>query len=102
MDTNSQKVVNMSTVKADKSQAENEDINAKYMKLVTMYNDNMKAAQARINQLSMANAFKRLDYLYDVVTHASCFSADFVEKCRVEFEASVMPKEEKQEETKDE
>lgn len=58
---------------------------------------------ARMQEMDMANMFKRLDYLFKVVENGTMFDSDFVNKCVDEIENVMMPKEEPSEEdTKEE
>ena len=43
-----------------------------------------KTAQEKINDLSMYNTFKRLDYLFKVLETCTLFPTEFVEKCATE------------------
>lgn len=42
---------------------------------------------AKLQELNMANMFKRLDYLFKVVENGHMFKQDFVEKCIAEIES---------------
>ena len=58
---------------------------------------------ARMQEMDMANMFKRLDYLFKVVENGTMFDPDFLNKCIDEIENVMMPKEEPSEEdTKEE
>ena len=41
----------------------------------------------KLQELNMANMFKRLDYLFKVVENGHMFKQDFVEKCIAEIES---------------
>lgn len=52
---------------------------------------------AKVQELNMANVFKRLDYLFKVVESGHMFKQDFLEKCITEIESlmTVSEQEEK-------
>lgn len=54
---------------------------------------------AKLQELNMANIFKRLDYLFKVVENGHMFKQDFLEKCIAEIESlmTVSEQEEKPE-----
>ena len=55
---------------------------------------------AKIQELNMANIFKRLDYLFKVVENGHMFQQDFLEKCIAEIEELLtVPEEDNKEET---
>lgn len=59
---------------------------------------------ARLQEVNMANVFKRLDYLFKVVENAHAFNEEFVAKCVAEIEdLMTVPEseEEVEEETED-
>lgn len=57
---------------------------------------------AKIQELNMANMFKRLDYLFKVVENGHMFKQDFLEKCIAEIESIMtVPEQEEEPETTD-
>ena len=57
---------------------------------------------AKIQELNMANMFKRLDYLFKVVENGHMFKQDFFEKCIAEIESIMtVPEQEEEPETED-
>ena len=55
---------------------------------------------AKIQELNMANVFKRLDYLFKVVENGHMFKQDFLEKCTAEIESIMtVPEQEEEPET---
>lgn len=57
---------------------------------------------AKIQELNMANVFKRLDYLFKVVENGHMFKQDFLEKCIAEIESLMtVPEQEEEPETVD-
>lgn len=57
---------------------------------------------AKIQELNMANVFKRLDYLFKVVENGHMFDQDFLEKCIAEIESIMtVPEQEEEPETTD-
>ena len=55
---------------------------------------------AKLQELNMANMFKRLDYLFKVVENSRMFKQDFLEKCVAEIESIMtVPKQEEEPET---
>lgn len=57
---------------------------------------------AKLQELNMANMFKRLDYLFKVVESGHMFKQDFLEKCIVEVEnLMTVPEQEEKPETED-
>lgn len=55
---------------------------------------------AKMQELNMANMFKRLDYLFKVVENGHMFKQDFLEKCVAEIESIMtVPKQEEEPET---
>lgn len=57
---------------------------------------------AKIQELNMANVFKRLDYLFKVVENGHMFEQDFLEKCIAEIESIMtVPEQEEEPETTD-
>ena len=55
---------------------------------------------AKIQELNMANVFKRLDYLFKVVENGHMFKQDFFEKCIAEIESIMtVPEQEEEPET---
>nr|UVM91993.1 MAG: hypothetical protein [Bacteriophage sp.] len=57
---------------------------------------------AKIQELNMANVFKRLDYLFKVVENGHMFKQDFFEKCIAEIESIMtVPEQEEKPETTD-
>ena len=55
---------------------------------------------AKLQEVNMANMFKRLDYLFKVVENAYAFNNEFVSKCIIEIEELItIP--ESEEENKD-
>lgn len=57
---------------------------------------------AKIQELNMANVFKRLDYLFKVVENGHMFKQDFFEKCIAEIESIMtVPEQEEEPETVD-
>lgn len=57
---------------------------------------------AKIQELNMANVFKRLDYLFKVVENGHMFKQDFFEKCIAEIESIMtVPEQEEEPETTD-
>lgn len=59
-----------------------------------LYQKLMKEIQAR----DMANMFKRLDYLFEVVKNRECFNEQFVHECISEIEVALTPVEPEEEE----
>ena len=50
---------------------------------------------AKLQELNMANMFKRLDYLFKVIENGHMFKQDFLEKCIAEIESLItIPKQE--------
>ena len=57
---------------------------------------------AKLQELNMANMFKRLDYLFKVVESGHMFKQDFLEKCIAEIESLMtVPEQEEKPETED-
>ena len=57
---------------------------------------------AKLQELNMANMFKRLDYLFKVVENGHMFKQDFFEKCIAEIESIMtVPEQEEEPETTD-
>ena len=56
---------------------------------------------AKLQELNMANMFKRLDYLFKVVENTGVFSIDFHTRCVEEIESLMTIPEEPQEEKKE-
>ena len=57
---------------------------------------------AKMQELNMANMFKRLDYLFKVVENGHMFKQDFFEKCIAEIESIMtVPEQEEEPETTD-
>ena len=57
---------------------------------------------AKLQELNMANMFKRLDYLFKVVKNGHMFDQDFLEKCIAEIESLMtVPEQEEEPETVD-
>lgn len=57
---------------------------------------------AKLQELNMANMFKRLDYLFRVVENGHMFKQDFLEKCIAEVESLMtVPEQEEKPETED-
>lgn len=57
---------------------------------------------AKLQELNMANVFKRLDYLFKVVENGYMFKQDFFEKCIAEIESLMtVPEQEEKPETED-
>ena len=55
---------------------------------------------AKLQELNMANVFKRLDYLFKVVENGHMFKQDFLEKCIAEIESLIeVPEQEDKPET---
>ena len=62
-----------------------------------------EAMYRQMQQMNMANIFKRLDYLFNVIKERTAFPQEFVEKCTNEIVSLLtIPEEQKQKETKDE
>ena len=60
-------------------------------------------ANKKIQELQMFNAFKRIDYLFEVIKHPEMFNVDFVEKSSKEIEEFLtLPDEQSKEEDKNE
>lgn len=56
----------------------------------------------KLQELNMANMFKRLDYLFKVVENGYMFKQDFLEKCIAEIEnLMIVPEEVEEEKTPD-
>lgn len=52
---------------------------------------------AKLQELNMANMFKRLDYLFKVIENGHMFKQDFLEKCIAEIESLItIPKQEEE------
>lgn len=57
---------------------------------------------AKLQELNMANMFKRLDYLFKVIENGHMFKQDFLEKCIAEIESLItIPKQEEESEVED-
>ena len=57
---------------------------------------------AKLQELNMANMFKRLDYLFKVIENGHMFKQDFLEKSIAEIESLITVSEQEEEpETKD-
>ena len=57
---------------------------------------------AKLQELNMANMFKRLDYLFKVIENGHMFKQDFLEKCIAEVESLItIPKQEEESEVED-
>lgn len=57
---------------------------------------------AKLQELNMANVFKRLDYLFKVIESGHMFKQDFLEKCIAEIESLMtVPEQEEKPETED-
>jgi ribosome assembly protein YihI (activator of Der GTPase) len=57
---------------------------------------------AKLQELNMANMFKRLDYLFKVIENGHMFKQDFLEKCIAEIESLMtVPEQEEEPETVD-
>ena len=62
----------------------------------------IEAMYRQMQQMNMANVFKRLDYLFNVVKERTAFPKDFVERSTNEIvNLLTIPEEQKQEEVKD-
>ena len=60
-----------------------------------------EAMYRQMQQMNMANIFKRLDYLFNVIKERTAFPQEFVEKCTNEIVSLLtIPEEQKQGETK--
>ena len=57
---------------------------------------------AKLQELNMANMFKRLDYLFKVIENGHMFKQDFLEKCIAEIEEIMTVPEETEEDNKEE
>ena len=58
--------------------------------------------QEKLQELNMANMFKRLDYLFKVIENGHMFKQDFLEKCIAEIESLItIPKQEEESEVED-
>ena len=56
----------------------------------------------KLQELNMANMFKRLDYLFKVVENGHMFKQDFFEKCIAEIEnLMIVPEQEEKIDTED-
>lgn len=55
----------------------------------------------QMKKMDMANMFKRLDYLFEVVKYGQAFPKEFTDKCVKEIEQAITLTEEDKEETKD-
>lgn len=56
----------------------------------------------KLQELNIANMFKRLDYLFRVVENGHMFKQDFLEKCIAEVESLItVPEQEEKPETED-
>ena len=55
----------------------------------------------KLQELNMANMFKRLDYLFKVVENGHIFKQDFFEKCIAEIEELMTVPEETEEDNKE-
>lgn len=57
---------------------------------------------AKLQELNMANIFKRLDYLFKVIENGHMFKQDFFEKCIAEIEDIItVPEQEEKPEIED-
>ena len=57
---------------------------------------------AKLQELNIANVFKRLDYLFKVIENGHMFKQDFLEKCIAEVESLMtVPEQEEKPETED-
>ena len=57
---------------------------------------------AKLQELNMANMFKRLDYLFKVIENGHMFKQDFFEKCITEIEnLMTVPEQEEKIDTED-
>lgn len=57
---------------------------------------------AKLQELNMANMFKRFDYLFKVIENGHMFKQDFLEKCIAEIESLItIPKQEEESEVED-
>ena len=57
---------------------------------------------AKLQELNMANMFKRLDYLFKVIENGHMFKQDLLEKCIAEIESLItIPKQEEESEVED-
>ena len=55
---------------------------------------------AKLQELNIANMFKRLDYLFKVIENGHMFKQDFLEKCIAEIEnLMTVPEQEEEPET---
>lgn len=55
---------------------------------------------AKLQELNIANMFKRLDYLFKVIENGHMFKQDFLEKCIAEIESLMtVPEQEEEPET---
>lgn len=55
---------------------------------------------AKLQELNIANMFKRLDYLFKVIENGHMFKQDFLEKCIAEIESLItVPEQEEKPET---
>ena len=57
---------------------------------------------AKLQELNMANMFKRLDYLFKVIENGHMFKQDFLEKCIAEIEELMTVPEDVEEDNKEE
>ena len=55
---------------------------------VQVSNQNKELVQ-KLQEANLFNAFKRLDYLFNVLQYKDAFNAEFVAKCAAEIEASL-------------
>lgn len=56
----------------------------------------------KLQELNMANMFKRLDYLFKVIENGHMFKQDFLEKCIAKIESLItIPKQEEESEVED-
>lgn len=83
MEDKAKKISASAQVKEEKKYTESE-LNAACNQL---YQKLMKEIQVR----DMANMFKRLDYLFEVIKNRECFSDMFVHGCITEIETALTP-----------
>lgn len=96
MEENKAKVVPMEAQKQEKMSYEQLE------NVAHQLSEQARQLYAKLQEANMANAFKRLDYLFKVLEYASRFDKEFVDKCVAEVVAIMTVPEETEEEKTEE
>lgn len=83
-----------------KQEAKQEKMSYEQLEMIAhQMHEQLVKAMNKINELNMANIFKRLDYLFKVLENQHMFKQEFVTKCVEEIQdiLTVVPEEETEE-----